>query len=61
MMGLRITEGVALPTVKSVLNLSRLAALRADGVLAYDEARLWLTPRGRLVADRIAADLVSAA
>jgi oxygen-independent coproporphyrinogen-3 oxidase len=58
--GLRIAEGVPLAELAALdLDPDRLAHLRALGLLAEDPARLRATPRGRLVLDRLTAELAA--
>ena len=62
-MGLRPTTGIALARVEAVLghpiSPSKLQHLRSGGWLAPTPDRLALTPAGRLLADRVALELLS--
>jgi oxygen-independent coproporphyrinogen-3 oxidase len=63
LMGLRIEEGVDLAAVENLrgrpLNAEALAWLQEQGLVALDDGRLRLTASGRLLANRIVAELVS--
>lgn len=63
-MGLRIAEGLERAPYERLrgrpLDSARVAALTEAGLLADDPARLRLTTSGRLVADRLAAELAAA-
>lgn len=59
-MGLRVSEGLALSDIEELgfsLDPARIATLGELGLLACGSGRLALTRRGRLLADRIAAEL----
>ena len=60
-LGLRPVEGFDMARIEAVsgapLDTARLELLLTEGLLKRDESRLALTPQGRLLADRIAADL----
>lgn len=65
MMGLRLAEGVDMAALSHRfadlplhIDMAARDSLIADGVLAMDAARLRVTPRGRLVLNRILADLL---
>lgn len=58
LMGLRIDEGVPLAQL-SPLPLKALGALTQAGLVRADEMRLHATPAGRLVLDRVIAELAS--
>jgi putative oxygen-independent coproporphyrinogen III oxidase len=56
--GLRITDGVPLADLAALeIAPARIADLRTEGLLANDAQRLRATPAGRLVLDRLTADL----
>ena len=58
--GLRITEGVPLGALAAlVIPPQRIAELTTLGLLAADPARLRATPAGRLVLDRLTAELAA--
>ncbi|MCG8440693.1 MAG: radical SAM family heme chaperone HemW [Caulobacterales bacterium] len=61
LMGLRLAEGVDLERYRAVAGAppdpDQLAALQDDGLLEVADARLRVTPAGRLLADRLAAEL----
>jgi putative oxygen-independent coproporphyrinogen III oxidase len=57
LMGLRLTEGI--PFSPAGLNLAAVDRLAAQGLLARDEHRLRVTPRGMLLLDAILAQIVS--
>jgi oxygen-independent coproporphyrinogen-3 oxidase len=58
--GLRIEEGVAYAELAALeLSPGRIADLVAHGLLADDPMRLRATPAGRLVLDRLTADLLT--
>ena len=58
--GLRIAEGVAFAELAALdLSPSRIADLTGLGLLAHDPQRLRATPAGRLVLDRLTADLLT--
>lgn len=63
LMGLRITEGVEVSRIEhlrgSPLNASALCWLGEQGLLRHEQGRLQLTARGRVLANRIAAELLS--
>ncbi len=59
LMGLRVDEGVARPDL-APLALGALPDLIAAGLVRADEQRLYATPAGRLVLDRVIAELASA-
>jgi len=54
LMGLRLREGLE----RGAFNAQRLADLQAGGLIETDANRLWLTKAGRLVADRVALELL---
>lgn len=62
LMGLRVDEGIDVARVEALrgrpLNAHTLHDLTAQGLLEDQTGRVRLTPRGRLVANRIAADLL---
>ena len=60
LMGLRTLEGVALSTLKP-LDLASLDDLRDDGLISLTHDRLIATPRGRLVLDRLTAEVIGRA
>jgi oxygen-independent coproporphyrinogen-3 oxidase len=53
LMGLRLREGID----RALVDAARVAALSEEDVLYADETRVCLTDKGRLLADRIAAEL----
>ena len=55
-MGLRLAEGVACGP--DDLEMEAVERLSAQGLLAYDGARLRATPRGMLLLDSILAEIV---
>jgi oxygen-independent coproporphyrinogen-3 oxidase len=57
-MGLRTDEGVARAPLGAALDAARIEALAADGFLVATPSRLTLTRAGRLLADRIGAELL---
>jgi len=58
--GLRVTEGVAYPELSALsLPKARIADLVALGLLADDPQRLRATAAGRLVLDRLTAELLT--
>ena len=58
LMGLRLTEGLARSRLAAhPPQEARIATLMEEGVLIASPERLTLTPRGRLLADRVAAML----
>lgn len=61
LMGLRSDEGVELARVEALrgrpLNAAALDWLEAEGLIARDAGRLTLTRRGRILANRIVAEL----
>jgi oxygen-independent coproporphyrinogen-3 oxidase len=57
-MGLRTEEGVARALVAGIIDEAKARDLAAQGFLRAGPERLALTARGRLLADRIAADLL---
>ena len=59
MMGLRLTEGVDLPWLERLLGPLPIAPLLELGLVVLDQERLRLTAAGRLVADRVACDLLA--
>jgi oxygen-independent coproporphyrinogen-3 oxidase len=63
LMGLRIEEGVELARVEALrgraLNRAKLTWLVSEGLVVQDAARTRLTPRGRVLTNRIIAELVS--
>jgi oxygen-independent coproporphyrinogen-3 oxidase len=63
LMGLRIVEGVDLARVETMrgrpLNRDAIAWLEAQGLVGLADGRVRLTPRGRLLSNRIVAELVS--
>lgn len=59
-MGLRVVEGLRVADIEELgfqLDSRRLADLSALGLLVGADGRIALTPRGRLAADRIAAEI----
>ena len=62
-MGLRVEEGAALAAVEQrrgrPLNADALAWLQENGLLVLNDGRMSLTRAGRLVANQIAAELVT--
>ena len=59
-MGLRVSEGVAIGHITELgfaLNAGKLAEYEGLGLITNANGRLALTRGGRLMADRIAADL----
>jgi len=56
LMGLRLAEGVA--CTPDDLEMDKVARLSAQGLVAYDGARLRATPRGMLLLDSVLADVV---
>jgi oxygen-independent coproporphyrinogen-3 oxidase len=58
LMGLRIDEGVPLAQL-SPLPLTALPDLARAGVVRADALRLYATPAGRLVLDRVIAELAT--
>jgi oxygen-independent coproporphyrinogen-3 oxidase len=63
LMGVRIVEGVELARVEGLrgkpLNADALRWLSEQGLVALVDGRLRLTPRGRVLCNRIVAELVS--
>jgi putative oxygen-independent coproporphyrinogen III oxidase len=63
LMGLRVDEGVDLARVETLrgkpLNAAALAWLVEQGLVTHDSGRLQLTRQGRLLSNRIVAELVS--
>lgn len=63
LMNLRLTEGIDLQTYRARWNVvpdeSRVAALEELGLVVYDGARLSATLRGRLVLNRVIAELLN--
>jgi oxygen-independent coproporphyrinogen-3 oxidase len=61
LMGLRLSEGVSRARVEAMrgapFDASRLQALVDQGIIVIAEDRVALTAQGRLVADRVAAEL----
>lgn len=64
MMGLRVTDGVALAPLEAQrgrpYDRTLIAALESEGRVALESGRLRITPRGRLVTDGIARALCAA-
>jgi putative oxygen-independent coproporphyrinogen III oxidase len=58
LMGLRTVEGVALAELAS-LHLARLPDLLAQGLVRAQADRVFATPQGRAVLDRLAAELAA--
>jgi putative oxygen-independent coproporphyrinogen III oxidase len=59
-MGLRVVEGFSVASITELgqsLNAARLAELAADGLLDVSAGRVALKAAGRLLADRIAAEI----
>lgn len=59
-MGLRVVEGLAQNDVAEIglqLNAARVAELASDGLLLLADERIALSAAGRLLADRIAAEI----
>ena len=59
-MGLRTSEGVSRSSVASILDEEQAEVLCQQGFLHVTPTHLILTPQGRLLADRIAAELIKA-
>jgi oxygen-independent coproporphyrinogen-3 oxidase len=63
LMGLRISEGVDVARIEALrgapLNAQGMAWLAEQGLLTRAEGRVTLTARGRVLADRIAAELLA--
>lgn len=63
LMGLRIVEGVEIARVEALrgraVSVDALAWLVEQGLVAHKEGRVWLTPQGRLLADRVSAELAA--
>lgn len=63
LLGLRLDEGVTLARVEALrgrrLNRHKLNGLAEQGLLVHSDERLRLTGRGRVLTDRIVAELVS--
>ncbi|HEX6377008.1 MAG TPA: radical SAM family heme chaperone HemW [Allosphingosinicella sp.] len=57
LMGLRLSEGVALEAVRPQLDLAAVERLEARGLLARQGGRLVVPPCGRLVLDAILAEI----
>ena len=64
LMGLRLEEGASIERIESLrgrpLNARTLALLREQEMIRVSGERILLSRRGRLVANRIAADLLAA-
>ena len=60
LMGLRTLEGVALDALKP-LDLGPLDDLQTEGLLTLSSERIVATPRGRLVLDRLTAEVIGRA
>ncbi len=59
-MGLRVEEGLALADIEALglkADETRIAAFVADGLMSRSDGRVALTQAGRLLADRIAAEI----
>jgi oxygen-independent coproporphyrinogen-3 oxidase len=59
LMGLRLREGIALDRLGMRLDLSAVARLEAQGLLASGAGRLRATPAGMLLLDAILAEIVA--
>jgi oxygen-independent coproporphyrinogen-3 oxidase len=63
LMGLRLSEGIDLARLAaiggSVLDMERMEALEVAGLLARNETRLAVTPKGRLVLNRLILELAA--
>lgn len=61
LMGLRLSEGVELARAEALLGRTlEIAPLQAEGLAQVERGRLALTAKGRLLADRLAAQLLGA-
>ena len=58
LMGLRIVEGVSLAELQP-LKLEKLSDLQEAGLIRAQDGRLFATPEGRLVLDRVIAELAA--
>jgi oxygen-independent coproporphyrinogen-3 oxidase len=61
LMGLRLAEGVDLARLQRLLDALPIAPLAQMGLVVAEQHRLRLTPAGRLVADRVAMELLGGA
>ena len=59
-MGLRLREGVPLAAVERALDPKGLARMEAQGLVAREDGRLLVRPRGMLLLDAILGELASA-
>lgn len=59
MIGLRLAEGVDLSRLERLLGPLPIAPLQELGLVVREQERLRLTPAGRLLADRVACDLLA--
>lgn len=58
MMGLRLSKGIALEGLTPHINMKKREAFTAQGLLAADPSRLRATLQGRLVLNRLTAELL---
>ena len=61
LMGLRLSEGVEIEAVEGQLDFAAVQRLEGHGLLARTDARLAVTPAGRLVLNAILAEIVTPA
>jgi oxygen-independent coproporphyrinogen-3 oxidase len=59
LMGLRLSEGVELGAVKERLDMGAVRRLEGHGLLVREDGRLTVTAAGRLLLDRILAEIVT--
>jgi len=59
MMGLRLVEGVDFSRLERLLGPLPIAPLQELGLVVLEQEHLRLTPAGRLVADRVACDVLA--
>jgi oxygen-independent coproporphyrinogen-3 oxidase len=59
LMGLRLSEGVELETVRRALDFSAVARLEDQGLLKWTPDRLIVPPAGRLLLDAILAEIAT--
>jgi putative oxygen-independent coproporphyrinogen III oxidase len=59
LMGLRLSEGVALERIEPALDFTAAARLERQGLLARKDGRLVVDPSARLVLDRILAEIAA--